>query len=646
MTWLQNSSKSQRAITGLCLALVLLLSVNIFSNMVLKPYQLDLTENRLFTVSSGTQKILNSLDEPVTLRLYFTKALGEGNPDNAGHFIRVRELLERYVGLADGKIRLELFDAAPFSEPEDKAMAFGLNGVPFNESGDLGYFGLVGTNSTDHVELIRLFSPDREHFLEYDITKLIYRLANPEKKSVGLISSLPIGGAGAVPNQDAPRWPFIDQLREFFSVEPLPSFVEEIPEHIDVLLIIHPKKLDEYALYAIDQFVLNGGRALVFLDAVVESTGKIGQPNASGTQSQFDLLLSKWGLALLPEGVATDLDAARRIRVQHEGRIAVADYVAWLTLGPDNFDPADVVTSDIGRLNMGTPGVLLELPDSDVTVTPLVTTGPRSMAVNSRQFFGRPDVVGLFRGFKPSNERLTLVARATGNAKSAFPAGGPSIRITAPTDDRAATPDNDTQRPHLTEARVPINTIVVSDVDMLHDEFWADIGEEGGRKTLVPNANNVDFVINALDNLTGSSALIELRGRTQSSRPFHLIQRIRQNAEQQFRQKERLLQERLAKARAEMESLTAGGAGDGQLTLSLEQRERIDAFRKEMIQTRRELRDVQRALRTDLERLDSWLKFINIGAVPILLILGAVIVGFWRRRRSRKTAKLQEKAAA
>lgn len=646
MTWLQTSSKSQRAITGLSLAVILLLAINVFSNMALKPYQLDLTENRLFTVSAGTQKILGDLDEPVTLRLYFTKVLGEGNPDNARHFVRVRELLERYVGLADGNIRLELFDAAPFSGPEDKAMAFGLNGIPFNESGDLGYFGLVGTNSTDDVELIRLFAPGRESFLEYDITKLIYRLANPKKKAVGLISSLPIGGAGSVPNRDAPRWPFVDQLREFFSVEPLPSYVEEIPEHIDVLLIIHPKKLDKYALYAIDQFVLNGGRALVFLDPVVESSAKVGAPNTSGTQSQFDLLLSKWGLALLPEGVATDLDAARRIRVRHEGRIAVVDYVAWLTLGPENFDTTDVVTGDISRLNMGTAGVLLKLPNTEITVTPLVTTGPRSMAANSRQFFGQPDVIGLFRGFKPSNERLMLVARATGNAKSAFPAGGPSIKITAPTSGKATARDESSGRKHLAASRVPINTIVVSDVDMLHDEFWADIDEEGGRKMLVPNANNIDFLINALDNLTGSSALIELRGRTQSNRPFHLIQSIRQKAERQFRQKERQLQKRLAKARTEMETITSGGTRDGQVTLSAEQRARIDSFRTEMVQTRKELRDVQRALRTDLDRLDSWLKFINIGAVPILLILGAFLVGIWRRRRSGKTAKRHEKAAA
>jgi len=646
MTWIKTSSKSQRAVLGLSLGVILLLAVNIFSNMVFKPFQLDLTENRLFTVSAGTQKILEGLDEPVTLRLYFTKELGEGNPDHARHFVRVRELLDRYTGLANDKIRLELFDAAPFSGPEDKAMAFGLNGIPFNESGDLGYFGLVGTNSTDDVELIRLFSPDRESFLEYDITKLIYRLANPKKKAVGLISSLPIGGAGTVPNRDAPRWPFIDQLREFFSVEPLPSYVEEIPDHIDVLLIIHPKKLDKYALYAIDQFVLNGGRALVFLDPVVESSAKVGAPNTLGTQSQFDLLLSKWGLAFLPEGVATDLDAARRIRVRHEGRIEVADYVAWLMLGPENFDTTDVVTGDISRLNMGTAGVLKKLPNTDTTITPLVTTGPRSMAVNSRQFFGQPDVIGLFRGFKPSNERLMLVARATGNAKSAFPAGGPSIKITAPTADKATTRAEGTERKHLAASRVPINTIVVSDVDMLHDEFWADLSEEGGRQMLVPNANNIDFLINALDNLTGSSALIELRGRTQTSRPFHMIQRIRQNAEQQFRQKERQLQERLAKARSEMEAITSGSTRDGQVTLSKEQRERIDVFRTEMLQTRKELRDVQRALRNDLERLDSWLKFINIGAVPILLILGAILVGIWRRRHNGKTVKPQGKAAA
>ena len=624
---LDKMTKVQRAVAGLFLAIVLVLAVNIFSNVVFKPFQLDLTEGKLFTVSQATENVIATVDEPVTLRLYFTKALGEGNPDHARHFIRVRELLERYVDRADGKLRLELFDAEPFSESEDRAMAFGLSGVPFNEAGDLGYFGLVGTNSTDDVELIRYFSPDREQFLEYDLTKVVYRLTNPRKKIVGLISSLAIGGAGAVPFSDAPQWPVIDRIREFFEIRPLPSYIEKIPDDIDVLMIIHPRRFDQAALYAVDQFVLRGGRALVFVDSVVESSGRLGTGVAGAVRSNFDKILNSWGLSLVPDRVAGDIDAARRVRVRHEGRIAVVDYVAWLTLGRQNFDPSDVVVGGVDTLSVGTPGVLQSFGSKGMNVRPLIATGPRAMMLNARQFLQQPDVVGLFRDFKPENRRLTLAARVMGKAKSAFPSGPPK-----------EAPESAGADGHIAEAKEPINAIVVGDVDMLHDQFWADIDTQDGRQILTPNANNVDFVINALDNLTGSGALIELRGRAQTTRPFDLIQDIRQRSEQQFRQKEQALQQRLAQSRAEMEALIQKEAAGGGAAFSAQQAAQIDAFRKEMLSVRRELRDVQHALRVDLERLDSWLKFLNIALIPILLIVGVALAAILRRRRAAKSA--------
>ena len=642
-----GSTNRQRAVIGLGLALVLLLSVNIFSNVAFKPFQLDLTESKLFTVSEGTQEILASVDEPIVLRLYFTKALGEGNPEHARHFVRVRELLERYASLSDGKLKLELLDAAPFSKSEDKAMAFGLSGIPFNEAGDLGYFGLVGANSTDDLQFIRYLAPDRDKFLEYDVTKLIHRLIKPKKKVIGLISSLAIGGAGTVPYRDAPRWPAIDQIREFFEVRPLPPYVDEIPDDIDVLMVVHPKKFDDHALYAIDQFVLNGGRALVFVDTLVESTGRSGNtdPTAAG-RSEFDRLLNSWGLALVPNRIAGDLDASRRIRIRHEGRIAVIDYVAWLALNPDNFDGSDVTTGEIATLNLGTAGILETVRAPGLTVTPLITTGLKSMAIDGRKFGSQPDVVSMFRNFKPENRKMMLAARTTGIANTAFPGGPPTIKVSPPSTGKKETPSKASApasaKPHLTRSKGPINAIVVSDVDMLHDEFWADIEDQQGRQVLRPNANNIDFVINALDNLTGSDALIDLRGRANTSRPFHLIQRIRQDAERQFRQKERELQDQLTAARTEMEALTERDIGDARVTLSAEQRAKINDFRRQMVKVRRELRDVQHSLRKDMEQLDGWLKFINIGAIPLLIVAGAFATTAYRRSRRKRPGKRSE----
>ena len=630
---LKTLTKRQRAIAGLGLALILLFAVNIFSNVVLRPFQLDLTENKLFTVSQSTKNIMAEIDEPVTLRLFFTKAMGEGNPAHAQHFVRVKELLQRYSNLSNGGIRLELLDAAPFSPAEDSAVAYGLTGVPYNEAGDLGYFGLVGTNSTDDVERIAYFPVDRENFLEYDLSKLVLGLSKPKKKVIGIISSLQFGGAGTVPDQNPDSWPIVQTVREFFEIRPLPTYIDKIPDDIDVLWIVHPRGFDDYALYAIDQFVLNGGRALVFVDALFES-GSRAPGSQETTPSEFDRLLKTWGMSLVKGRVAGDLDSARRVRVRHEGRIAVADYVAWLTLNAGNLDLNDVVSGDINRLSLGTPGILEPLETPGISVTPLVTTGLRSMAIDIRNFMTRTDVIGLFRNFQPENRNLILAARATGDAKSAFPEGFP--KVATPKSEGEATKDgNETPSVHLAESKVPINVIVVADVDMLHDEFWADVDEQQGRKSLIPNANNVDFVINALDNLTGSNALIELRGRSSNDRPFQMIERIRRDAEQKFRKKEEELQKRLAQARTQMEAILARSARDDGVTLDPDQKARLDNFRREMLTVRRELRDVQHALRVDLNRLDDRLKFLNIAAIPLLIVAGVVVVAVYRRSRRR-----------
>ncbi len=631
----KHISRSRRAYLTFGLAVILLLSVNVFSNVVFKSMQLDLTEEQLFTLSEGTKSILGAIDEPITLQLYFTKALGEGNPDHSRYFTRVRELLERYTEVAAGKLRLDLFDAAPFSESEDRAVTYGLTGVPFNEAGDLGYFGIVGTNSTDDIQAIPYFSLERENFLEYDLTKLIHRLANPNKKVIGLISSFSIGGAGTVPNRDAPRWPAIDQIREFFDVQALPVYVDKIPDEIDALVIIHPRGIDPYALYAIDQFVLRGGRVLLFVDSLFESGPKLGPGFTGAGRSQFDRLLNGWGVSLVPHAVAGDMGTARRVRIRHEGRIAVVDYVAWLTLSSANFDTQDVVTSDIKTINVGTAGILEPLGTKGITVTPLISTSPRAMPVEARRLSANANLVELFRTFKPQNKPLMLASRSTGQIKTVFPKGPPAAKEKSK--DGA---DTATTREHLTESKSPINVIVVADVDMLHDEFWADIREDQGRNTLVPNANNVDFVINALDNLTGSDALIGLRGRANSTRPFFYIQDLRREAERKFRQKERQLQQRLAQVRGEMETLAEQKLSEGKVGTSEAEKTKINEVRREMVSVRKELRQDQRALRRDLDHLDGLVKFLNIAAIPLILVIGVIAAASYRRRRVRQPQRV------
>jgi ABC-type uncharacterized transport system involved in gliding motility auxiliary subunit len=635
MQHLQLADRGRLALGGLALAVVLLFAVNIFSNASFQSAKLDLTQGKLFTLSQGTRNVLKGIDEPITLKLYYTKLLGERSPQHANLFERVRELLSRYADLSGGKIRLELLHPEPFSDAEDRAVAGGLQGVAINSAGDLGYFGLTGNNTTDDQVVLPFFTTEREAFLEYDLTKMVFTLANPARQVVGVMSPLPLDGASPMrpPFQQSPRWAVLDQVNEFFQVLPVPVSYTEIPNNVDILMVVHPHGLSDATLYAIDQFVLRGGRVLAFVDANAEIDTMSAGVGAPSPRSDFDRLLNAWGVKLVENKVAGDLDVARRVNVRVAGKIAVTDYVAWLALTTKNFDTGDVVIGDIGRLNVASAGILEKIGAAGIEVTPLVRTGPRSMAIDVAKVAGQPDVVGMFRDFKPGGVPLTLAARIKGTVTSAFPDGPPPApKPDGAADQPAAQPP---KVPHLKQSEKPVNLIVVADVDMLHDRFWTDTRELMGQRLLVPFANNADFVVNALDNLSGSDAMIGLRGRAQSTRPFHLVQEIRQVAEQQYRSKEQTLQAKLDDVRQRLGALERRRGAESDVVLSAEDKAAIDKFRSEMIATRKELRDVQRALREDIDRMDGWLKFLNIAAIPLLLGLGtivATVIGRLRRK--------------
>jgi ABC-type uncharacterized transport system involved in gliding motility auxiliary subunit len=630
MKRLQSVDRGKLALGGLGLAVMLLFAVNIFSNASFQSAKLDLTQGKLFTLSQGTRNVLKGIDEPITLKLYYTKLLGERSPQHANLFERVRELLSRYADLSGGRIRLELQHPEPFSDAEDRAVAGGLQGVPINSAGDLGYFGLTGNNTTDDQVVIPFFTTEREAFLEYDLTKMVFTLANPARQVVGVMSPLPL------PFQQSPRWAVLDQVNEFFQVLPVPVSYTEIPDNVDILMLVHPHGLSDATLYAIDQFVLRGGRVLAFVDANAEVDVMSAGPTGPSPRSDFDKLLNAWGVKLVENKIAGDLDAARRVNVRVAGKTTVADYVAWLTLSGKNFDTNDAVIGDIGRINVASAGILEKTGAEGIEVTPLVRTGPRSMAIDAAKVAGQPDVVGMFRDFKPGGAPLMLAARIKGTVASAFPDGPPPLpKPDGAADAPAAAPP---KAPHLKQSEKPANLIVVADVDMLHDRFWTDTRELMGQRLLVPFANNADFVVNALDNLSGSDAMIGLRGRAQSTRPFRLVQEIRQAAEQQYRSKEQSLQAKLDDVRQKLEALERRRGAEGDVVLSAEDRAAIDKFRSEMIATRKELRDVQRALREDIDRMDAWLKFLNIAAIPLLLGLGTIVVTIIDRVRRKVRA--------
>ena len=644
--------------TAIALALVLLFAVNILAERLLGSARIDLTENRLFTLSEGTRSILAGLEEPVTLRFYLSqRELGKA-PGIGSYADRVRALLSEYERLSGGKLALHVIDPEPFSEEEDRAVAYGLRGVPLGIDEASLYFGLVGTNSVDDEESIPFFTTEREQFLEYDVTKLVHNLTKPARKIVGLLSSLPIEGQGpggmqaAMGGFNAPPWMVVEQMQQLFELRSLPPRLEEVPEDVDVLMLVHPQTLPRETLYAIDQYVLRGGRLLAFVDPYSEGQqpdmagGGIMQP-AGSRRSELDVLLSAWGVTL-GDDVIADLDLSLKVRMEQGGRVLTFDYPVWMNVTPQTFDHEDVVTANLGNLGFATPGHLEPAEGAATTFTPLVGTTPRAAQFTTGQVAAvTTDPRDLLDAYTPADRAYTLAARVSGKVRTAFPDGPPppepaeeegeegsgptGTSETAETDGGGAEPGAG----HLSESAEDVQIILVADADMLADRFWVVVEEFLGNRIAIPSAANGTLVINALDNLTGSGDLISVRNRGTFTRPFTRVIALRQQAERAYRAKEQELIAQLAETERRLVALEESNQGNDNLILTEAQRDELLGFRQERVRIRKELREVRRQLRADIEALESALKFANIGLVPILIGLGGLAAGLLQLRRRR-----------
>ncbi len=634
----KSNSRTALAGLGIGLAAVLFVAVNVLSGTVLQGTRIDLTADRLFTLSQGTRAILAKIDEPITLRFYYSERLGREIPSYGVYAQRVREMLEEYRDAARGKLRLDVIDPQPYTDEEDRAVASGLQAVPLNQQGESVYFGLAGTNGADREESVAFFQPDRERFLEYDLTKVVYNLSVTKKPQVGLLSTLPLEGAFSMRGQ-TPPWAVYTQLGQFFDVRPVARDALEIPAEIGVLMVVHPKGLSDSTLYAIDQFVLRGGRALVFVDPHAEGELARGGQAAMGTPTNSNLtkLFDAWGLSMADDKIAGDRIAARRVNAGTEGRVRAVDYVAWLTLREPNFDRSDVLLADASTLQFASAGILSPKDGATTKFQPLVRTSPQSMEIAAEEVRLQPDPAKLLENFKPSGQPLVLAARVSGPVKSAFDKAPEPAKPAEGQQPPAGTPPA-----YQAQSAGPINVIVVADTDLLEDRFWVQVQEFFGQRVATPGAYNGDFVVNAVDNLTGSSDLIGLRGRGLSQRPFVLLEDIQRDAEQRYRAKERELSDKLKDAEkrlSELQGRNAPGAGaaaePSRTILSPEQQAEIEKFRGEVLAVRRDLRNVQQDLRRDIDGVQTFARVVNVGAVPAIVAVGALVLGWLRMRRRR-----------
>lgn len=628
------------ALAAIVLAAVIFVALNIAADATFTTERLDLTDTGRYTLAQGTKNILANLDEPITLKFFFSKKVAADYAQITAYAGRVRDLLNEYAARSHGKIVLEEIDPEPFTAAEDQATANGLSGAP-TETGDLVYFGLVGTNSIDGKEAIPFFAQDREPFLEYDLSSLVYRLSTPKKPKLAIVSSLPLemgaGGIQAAMQGRAQPFMIYQELNRTYATQMLAPNFDSIPGDVDVLMIVHPGPLNDRQLYAIDQFVLRGGRALVLVDPVSELSNAGGGFNAQmggPTSSDLPKLFKAWGIAYDAGKVVGDRDLAQAVQTSADPRNPVARYPIWLHIGADQFDHNDQVTASLQSLNLASVGALSPLKGASTTFTPLVKSSGNASLLDAMQIRVNPQPQELMAQIVPTGQPFTIAARISGRMNSAFPKGAPSA---APPPANPAAPN----KPPAPSKPQPkgvssgsINVIVLADSDIFDDRFWVRVETLYGKRLAAPFADNAAFVLNAVENLMGSGDLISLRTRATNDRPFTRVKKLQADAQAKFQQQAQALQAHLTETQERLRTLQQGsGQTSGPATLSPAQQAEIEQFKRELVQTRTALRDVQHNLRRSIDELGTRLIFVNIALVPLLVAIFAIGLAILRRRR-------------
>ncbi len=607
-------------------------AVNLVAGHFIPTARLDFTEHRLYTLTDNSREIVSKLDNSIVLRLFVSKSQLVQLPAIASYVSHVEDVLQEYARLSNGKIDLQIIEPEPFSEEEDRAVGFGIQSFPVTRSDELGYFGLVGSNSLDERQVIPFISPDREQLLEYELTRMIYRLANPERKVVGIISSLPIQGlAGLQPLQGASLqpWVFFEQLQELFEVRVLRPQGEPLPDDLDLLVLIHPKNLTEMDVFNIDQFVLKGKSLLVLVDAHSEVNAalmqNLPQLEATNTSSNFDLLTSKWGVTQLKDKIVADLAVAARILDPQGTAGQTIEYPVWMNIQPSQLNQTDAVTANLGNVIFASAGSLQLNQQSNLSLTPLIITSPQAAIYNYSDASKIDNIRELLSKYSEGNQPQLLAVRISGEAKTAFPDGAP---------DSSETITDQTSSGN-------INVIVINDTDFLQDHFWIRKEQLGKSVLNFATASNGQLIENAVDNLTGNEALINVRARGSYYRTFDRLQEIRRAAELKFLQHEQQLVEQLQVIDQLVSDFTTSQSREGGgLILSDEQQEEFRTARSRQLQLRNELREVRRNLHKDIERIEFIISLLNIIVIPsVIAVIGLTIGIFGFKRRHQRLAR-------
>lgn len=622
--------------------LVMFVAGNVLANSWFRGWRLDLTENHLYSLSRGTQLTLDELSEPVELTFYYSRDVASVAPQVQAYGARVREMLQSFTARSHGRVRLVEINVEPFSEDEDRAAEAGVEPVRLSEGADAFYFGLVGANAIDDRRTIAFFDPEREPFLEYEFTRLIFELENSDRTRVALITSLPIDPSATNAEFGHANQPlFAVEMGRLMEVQKLAADFTEIPD-VDVLAIIHPAPLSPAQAYAIDQFILRKGRAFIALDPaslMAEQAGAsfdpFGAPAMALTASTLEPMMTRWGVAMTRE-VVLDLQGALPVQAQDaNGQPISAPQPLFFRIPADQLDREDLMTAWLRRdINFGLAGGLTYSERDGLEAHALARTSGQTMRMPAAEAMARPTPDQILNNWAPVGGRIETVAlRLTGTLQSAFP-DGPPIGAAAPAEGAAPL------RASATAAQI----VVVSDTDFLADDFY--VGPQGA-----PAADNASFALNAIDVLGGSDALVSLRSRAPAVRRMELVERMEAEAQRRIERRQQELQSELDATEQQLAELQARGRGSGFFSgdlgaeLTDDEQRAVERFRARVTQVRTELRGVERDLRSDIDQLKTAVVFVNLWLAP-MLVAAAGLVLFWRRQRRARAGLRRDRAAS
>jgi len=654
-----NLVKRLMSPAGLALLFVALVAFNVVLSAV--PARIDLTEGRVYTLSDGTRQVLAKLDAPVVLRFYYTQSGDTSVPVALNTFAkRVQDLLAEYVAASNGRLVLERLNPEPDSDAEDAATRDGIDAL-VTPNQEKFYLGLAierrdaasaaATQSggaakgdgakASHAVAIPVLSPERERLLEYDITRAIAQAMQAQRPVIGVMSAIPVFGRpmelmlGRLPTGP---WIAIQELQRNFDVRPVPMESTRIPDEVKVLLVIHPRDISEAGEYAIDQFLMRGGRLIAFVDpyAYFDQQRNLENPLAGNTASEstFRKLLGAWGYTMPTGKIAADLTLASN----QNGRTMPT----LLNVQGDAMNKDDLVIGQVGALTIPFPGWFDPIEGKSVpglTATVLARTSPNSMLIDP--IIATLTGVDAARGFQPSGKAHALALRLTGRFPTAFPDGPPKVEAIAPVPLRDGAPSDPAPTPpppadpaaHLAKATADAQVVLVSDIDMLADGVVVQIQESFGQQVRVPINGNLDFLQSLVEAFAGDTALGALRSRAAFSRPLTVPLEIAERAQQEYLGAIKLLEDDLIQTQDRLQKLQRSRSPGSAFTPSAEQQAEIDAFQRKSTETKAQLKELRRTLRLETDSLELVTKVINIGLMPMMVAFAGIGLFAIRRRR-------------